>query len=349
MRSSNRRWESSEPAAAGTDSGGSTREARPREQWMDVLRGTAAVLIVLSHALVLPQVYGNSGTPEWALTVDGLVAPFRIPTLMFLSGMLLGPSLAKGPRRYAVGKLRNIAWPYLVWVAVFGALSWPVWSVAGAVLGGSYLWFLLFLLIYYAAAWGLRRVPPLLVVALAFGGSVLAPDGSKFGERLLYLFAVFMAGYLVATRRRWLAALVSSRWTLVAAVIAAVVHVVSPLEYGYGPQSVLITAAGVVLLARASRGVADHRAMLPLRFAGRNSIVFYVSHYPVIAVVVTVASVVGMDTWGATAVLGAVVALTVATLLSLLRPHSLVSWLFTFPARGPGPAVQTQPDARRSG
>ena len=174
---------------------------------------------------------------------------------------------------------------------------------------------------------------------------MLAPDGSKFGERLLYLFAVFMAGYLVATRRRWLAALVSSRWALVAAVIAAVVHIASPLGSGYGPQSVLITAAGVVLLARASRAVADHRAMLPLRFAGRNSIVFYVSHYPVIAVVVTVASGVGMDTWGATAVLGAVVALTVATLLSLLRTRSLVSWLFTFPARGPGPAVRTRPDA----
>ena len=315
------------------------RPRRQRAEWMDLLRGLAAVLVVLSHALVLPEAYADVPTPSWVFRVYELLSPYRIPTLVLLSGMLLAGSLAKGRRRFFAGKLENIGWPYLVWAVVFGALSWPLWSVPGFLLGGSYLWFLLFLLVFYAAAWLLRRVPPGAVVLVAFTGSILAPDGSKHLERPLHLFAVFMLGHLLATHPRVWAWVTGSWWALAAAAALAAVHVASPLGYSYGPGSTLMTAAGVVFLARGAQAVSGLPALAPLRFAGRSSLVFYVVHYPVMAAVVEVATAVGLRQLGPLVALCSVVALSVGAAAALLRDRPWVSWLFAFPARGrPGAA-----------
>ena len=303
---------------------------------MDLVRGIAAGLIVLSHAMLLVQGYGDIPLPQWALTLDQVVAPFRVPTLIFLSGMLLSRSMAKGSRRYLIGKLRNIAWPYLVWVVVFTALSWPVWSLPGVLLGGTYLWFLLFLFVYYLAALALRRVPAVVLVLVPLAASFLAPDGTKYGERLLYLFALFMAGHLVATRGAAWEWLTRSRSAVLVAIALVAVHVGASFEYGYGPQSVLVTAGGIVLVVRAARVLCRRRAAAPLLFAGRASLVYYVSHYPVIAATVNVAVALGLRSVPLLVAINVVVALTVATVLALLRDRAPVSWLFEPPQLGSG-------------
>jgi len=300
---------------------------------MDVVRGLAALLIVVHHSVVLVDDYGGPIPPGWVDDANDALAPFRIPTLMFLSGMLLGPALRKGARRYAVGKWRNLLWPYLVWVVLFGALSWPVWSVPGFLLGGSYLWFLLYLAAYYALAWVLRPVPVVAVVVVALVAAFLAPDGDRYLERGPYLFALFMTGHLAAHHGRAWSWLVRSPWALVGAVAVVVAHVPTPLGSAYGPRSCLLTLAGIVLLTRAARRTAHLRALRPVRFVGRNSLVYYVVHYPATAAVVTLAA--GAATAPdvpALVVLNTVVALVLATALALLRHRPLVSWLFEAPA-----------------
>ena len=300
---------------------------------MDVVRGVAALLIVVHHAVVLLDDYGGPVPPGWADDASDALAPFRIPTLVLLSGMLLGPSLRKGGRRYAAGKLRNLAWPYLVWTVIFGALSWPVWSVPGFLLGGSYLWFLLFLLVFYAGAWVLRAAPTALVVGAALVAAVLAPDGHGYLERLPYLFALFMTGHLAARRGRAWSWLVRSPWALVAAVAVVAAHVPTTLGSAYGPRSLLLTLAGVVLLAQASRRVAHLRALRPVRFAGRNSLVYYLVHYPAIAAVVTLAGgAAGGPGAPVLVALSTALALALATALALLRQRPAVAWLFQAPA-----------------
>ncbi|NSX38244.1 acyltransferase family protein [Pseudarthrobacter oxydans] len=87
--------------------------AKKRMQWMDVMRGAAVLLVILFHTE--SQISGNlpGYEPIFAIFNDA-VAPFRMPTLMLMSGMLLPRSLRKPVGAYLRGKLFVIGWPYLL-------------------------------------------------------------------------------------------------------------------------------------------------------------------------------------------------------------------------------------------
>jgi fucose 4-O-acetylase-like acetyltransferase len=90
-----------------------TKPARARQGWIDVLRGLAILLIISLHASVIIELFGRKA---WAPAVkfNDLFAPYRMPLLMLLSGLLVEDSLRKGPLLYFEGKFRNIAYPYIL-------------------------------------------------------------------------------------------------------------------------------------------------------------------------------------------------------------------------------------------
>ncbi len=307
------------------------QQAPARAAWMDVVRGAAVLLILGFHATVFLEQYGDLVAPAWVVDVNTVMTPLRIPLLTLLSGMLLDGSLRKGRRRYFEGKLRNVAWPYLVWVVLWGAASWPVYSVVGFALGGSYMWFLLYLFSFYCLAWVLRRVPPELVVAVALAASALAPEGSVDAERWPSLFAVFMAGQLLVVRpvvREWL---FGSRWAWPVAALLLALHLGLSLGYDYGTGSTLFTAAGAIALVRLSRRCAASRVLRPLRFVGRSSLVYYVAHYPLMAAVAVAASTAGVSTAAVLLPTLVVLALAASTALACLKHARPVRWLFSAP------------------
>lgn len=302
-----------------------------RQEWMDVVRGTAVLLIVVFHATVFLEQYGDLDAPGWAADVNLVLTPLRIPLLVLLSGMLLGGSLRKGRGRYISGKLRNVGWPYLVWATLWAAMSWPVYSVVGYALGGSYLWFLLYLLTFYAAAWVVRAVPPEVVVLVALAASALAPAGSLHAERWPYLFAVFMVGHLLTLRpavRGWL---FDSHWAPVVAALLLGLHLGFSLGYAYGLESTLLVVAGAIGVVRLSRRYGSAPALRPVRFVGRSSIVYYVAHYPLMAVVAVVATTVGLQQPSLLLAMLVVLSLAACTVLVRLRDRRPVTWLFTAP------------------
>ena len=87
------------------DTPAATAASGGRIQWMDVLRGIAVLLVVVLHGADIPYLNGN-GVEEWA-QVNRYLEPFRMPLLMFLSGILLPRSLAKPLRLYAWGRVRR--------------------------------------------------------------------------------------------------------------------------------------------------------------------------------------------------------------------------------------------------
>lgn len=302
---------------------------------MDVVRGAAVLLIIVFHATELMEGYGGLVPPPWLTDVNVVITPLRIPLLVLLSGMLLGASMRKGWRRYFSGKARNVAWPYVVWLVVWGAVSWPVYSVVGFALGGSYLWFLLYLLSFYVAAWVVRPVPVELVVLGAVVASGLAHGGPMDAERWPYLFAVFMVGHLLTRRttvRTWV---LGSPWALVLAGMLLLAHFGLSLDYGYGLGSSLFMLAGAILALRLARRTGSARALRPLRFVGRRSLVFYVSHYPVMAAVALGATAMGVSSVQLVLLILLASALSTATALAWFAHRAPVSWLFSAPARAP--------------
>lgn len=270
--------------------------------WMDVLRGLAILLVVVNHAAVVTA-ESFADLPSAVTSVNEVFSTFRIPTLVFLSGQLLAPSLAKGARRYAEGKLRNIAWPYLVWTVIYIVVIVRPWAYAGGfgpeqmlryvVLAPSPLWFISFLLAFYVLALGLRRVPTALLILATLGASTLFADATR-PERFFFLFGFFLLGDMVTRHAevagRWLARPVV---LLAAAVGAAGLAVVGArlgeaaryqAEYGLG------VLAAIVVLAFLAHAVSASPSSTPLRYLGRHSIVLFVVHYPAVVVTVQVLS-----------------------------------------------------------
>lgn len=325
--------------------------ARERMRWMDVLRGTAILLVVLSHATrLLADVVPTVVALAW---LDVFLTPYRMPMLMFLSGMLLPVALAKPLPTYYVGKVRRLLWPYVVWVlvlALVGAAPGPLldprtWYAT------SYLWYLFFLLCYFAVAPVVRRWPPALVAAASVA-LVLASvplDGAEDGrvKLLLYLGGFFGLGHVAASAPRLLRRLttpgtMTSTAVVLVGVAPGVVAVTTDLDLRGGVFAVLslVGVLATVVLAQVAVRVGGTRFV---EWVGRGSIVFYTVHFPVL--VLLAAWLEGTaDRWGA---VGGTLLVLGAALLSLgvgaaaaaaryrLAP---VDWLFVMPLPAHAPA-----------
>lgn len=315
-----------------------------RLSWMDGLRGLAIVCIIVLHGTEMLKSIGMASTG--ALEVfNSAAAPFRVPLLMTLSGMLLGGSLAKGAGRYVTGKLRAIAWPYAVWLAILLAV-FPGLGLDTAVRGvwapNTYLWYLHTLLLAYLVALALRRVPAWAsaagALALALIVSALPlPDAVAVvkPERTLLMLCYFFAGSVLMQHlttalpllRRPLPILggLASAACIIGLAAQPDQHVANNALFALPLLASLWV--GIALLSRLPWRDPVARA---LRWVGKHSIVYYVTHW--IAMYWTLQLVAeplvprGVEAVLAAMVLGALLAATgLAWLVQLRTP---VRWLF---------------------
>ena len=302
--------------------------------WMDAVRGTAILLLLIWHSSAVPVLYGQE-MPEVVRTINEFFLPYRMPTLMFLSGMLLPKSISKPLGAYFSGKFAMVVWPYVIWVSIamltFIDDSPPFWHWR-AWYATSYLWFLFFIMVYYLVAPALRRLPAWVPVAVAAVVGLLLPHGST-EQRMAYFAVFFFAGNWLAQRPDALK-LVTHRWAaLIAAIPVALFGIASciwpePLHYTVwgAPASI----AGTVLLAAVfSRMTSGGRIVRVLQFLGRSSIIYYVSHFPVMVGISLL--LIGSVDPVVLALLNFVVSVAVGTGFALLKTRIPVRWLFEAP------------------
>jgi fucose 4-O-acetylase-like acetyltransferase len=263
---------------------------------MDLLRGTAILLVIANHAIYNYQ-QPLSAAPAWLVSTNDVLAPLRMPVVVFMSGLLVTGSLAKPTSTYLAGKMRNIAWPFAVW-SVIGY----VWVAAVLKLRGdpqrdfgpldvftqpfNHLWFLEYIFAFYLIALVARRINPLWVAAAAVVVGLFL-DGDVL--RLVTLLACFMAG-VWCSRHPGLFERLLRRWPVVALAALTLITLVVISFNGfdirehlrYQPQSLPFVAAALVVVGRTAIAIADQRWTRPMRSVGELSIVYYVTHgYPV--------------------------------------------------------------------
>lgn len=242
---------------------------------MDLLRGTAMVLVVLLHAGL------DAGGPD-GQAFDAFLRPFRMPILMALSGLLLQHSLSKGLRTYTLGKLGGIVWPWALWMAVMVViLTQQARQDPVAFLTiGTNLWFLQALACAYALAWVLRPVPPAFVaVGLLLVAAPMQDRVSAIGTYAWYGAFFFMGAALRPVIDRWIQVRFGWPFALgVLAVAGGLSQVPRGLYVPYRLEDAAVSLAGILaaiwLAVRAPR-VAPVRAV---EWIGRNSMVTYLVH-----------------------------------------------------------------------
>ncbi|MFL0457510.1 acyltransferase family protein [Brachybacterium paraconglomeratum] len=321
-----------------------------RMTWMDEVRGTAILLLLLWHASAVPTLFGTE-MPEVVRSVNAFFLPYRMPTLMLLSGMLLARSLRKPLPVYYAGKIAMVLWPYLIWVTIAKmtfldaeALPWWHWRAWYAT---TYLWFLFFIGVYYAVAPFFRRLPPWVPIALGTALALYLPQGST-NQRLGYFAIFFFAGSWLASTPDLINRLARPRASLLLAVPAIAYGTASAiwpdqLEFmAWGaPMSI---AGGLALVGAFAHPRRGGLSTSGVQFLGRSSIVFYVSHFPIMAILSQ--SAVSEAGSLALAAVNLAMALLLGYLLAWGKETAAVSWLFRAPHVLTG-AIAAAPDAIR--
>jgi hypothetical protein len=229
---------------------------------------------------------------------------------------------------------------------LYGAVA-PMWHPRAWIATG-YLWFLFLIACYYFLAPLIRWVPDWLVPLVFFVASV--PVDEKLAVRFLYFGGFFFAGNMVARRPELLGRLVSNRWLIgVSTVLAVAVGAVSAVtDTQYQAQYAVGSLGGILAALAAARRLEGVRWLAGLQSIGRRSIVYYVSHFPVMIGCIAACKAVGLDDLWLVALVNLVAALAVGAVLARYRDTPPVMWLFEAPrlAAGRGGAAShvSQPD-----
>lgn len=313
---------------------------------MDSLRGFAILMVVAYHATDLTLAFVPD-TPGWLTAPNEALSPFRMATLVLLSGMLARSSMDKGSRTYVMGKLRMIAWPYVVWtlisVSIVVAGRWFVGNEPDA--GGlflsvlrqeSYTWFLLYILCFYLLALALRQVPRVPLVFAALVVAALANDYEYF-QRFWYLFAFFIIGDVINQKALVVVGWVGKAWVLAACAAgagASFSYSAFGGEARYSPVWVWSTVAGVLLMIGLASKIQGTGTSRRLAAIGRESIKYYTVHFVVMFVTVRLLVVVADLPSVAVVLLVLLVGIGSGALAAALtRGDSRLNLLFAWPRR----------------
>ncbi|WP_307081635.1 acyltransferase family protein [Arthrobacter agilis] len=319
--------------------------SKPRESWIDCLRGLAILLVIADHsAIATAQRLGSA--PHIVEALNDAANPFRMATLMFLSGMLLPQSLRKTRRQYFCGKFSHIAWPYLLWSCIIlGVYSLGYWIQGTQPLGlgmflriiyspPTLLWYLAYLLVFYLiAAWLSCRLKVLLIPLTMIASGLVGGDASW--QSMLYLFGFFLAGDMAArTRAKWEAFMTNPAALAAGALLAVLAAAVSAAggEVRYQAIWAVPVAGGIFVAIPIAKALATTRVGQLVAGEGRDSIVYYVTHAVVVLILAESLAAIGVSSTWAIYLVCFISALAVGWIaLRCARRSAAVEWAFRLP------------------
>lgn len=308
---------------------------KTRFLWMDFIRGICIFLVISLHAWPALESQAGLTIPPYIEFINRLFFPFRMTILMFLSGMLLSRSLKKPAREFFIGKFNLIYWPFLVWslVVLFAEQRFTIeYILKTPISAPTLLWYLWFLCAYYILAYFVVRfsIPLIAVIIGSMIASIFLPDFLRL-SRFAYLFSFFMLGHLVMVSnvfplRNALIGLIALGAAMIGALLSAY-----GLKVSYVAQHSWIAVSMIVFILWSCQYYKSNFLSYPLEWVGRNSIVFYVVHFPVQCIFARMVA----DNWHVDTdilyLFAIIIALLGAVLVQLLRERSTaVAGLFDF-------------------
>lgn len=288
------------PRMAPRSRSGAPAPDEARVGWVDTAKGICIILVVMMHATL--GVEAEMGREGFMHTVLAFAKPFRMPDFFLVSGLFLSRVIDRDWRSYADKRVVHFVYFYVLWLVIQSLFK--VAQVSGGSPAGflhhlalslvepySTLWFIYILAIFSVVTKLLRGVAPGALFAAAAALQVLpAQTGSFLVDEFCERWVFFLAGYLFAAHvfrvAEWArahagAALVAlGSWALVNGALA-----LTPFD---GPRSMIadlpvislgLGLAGAMAIVAAASLISGLRLAQPLRYAGAQSIVIYLTFF----------------------------------------------------------------------
>lgn len=321
--------------------------ASHRFEWIDIGKAISIILIVIHHLVgvkIAPMM------PVWLAELNNALLPYRIPTFFLLSGMLVPDMRRLDLRTLLQRRIIPLFYLYVLWQFLFAMLFLASDILHGkdyasvqAIVGMFWkpldvLWFIYALVVFNLVLWLLRSIPDGGTLVIGFVAFFLTAYGNvnmvPFAEKLPRLFLWFCLGHVFRDRifqlaahvRVWHLIFVPFWFSLAYALFRGGGEDAGPLTH------LLVSGLALPLLLIVCVNLERSRRALPLVRIGRETLVIYLLHFPMISLAVFVASrvVPSPIIWLGT---GLVFGIAGPLLLARLARGSGLGWLFKCPAR----------------
>jgi uncharacterized membrane protein YcfT len=268
--------------------------AAPRVDWVDYAKGICIIMVVMMHStLGVEKAVEAEG---WMHYVVAFARPFRMPDFFLISGLFLNRVIDRNWRTYADRKVVHFVYFYVLWLMIQGLFRWPVLAMeegGGAVVHAvllafiepfGTLWFIYILPIFFVTAKLVRRVPPVLVLAVA-AALEMAPIEThwvvidEFANRIVF----FLLGWYAAPQIFAFAGKVSEHPR--AAVLGLVLWALIDVAAVWGGVSewpvvsLVLGLMGALAIISVAALIATADVLPLLRYAGEHSIAVYLAFF----------------------------------------------------------------------
>lgn len=148
-----------------------------RVDWVDYAKGICIIMVVMMHSVL--GVEAAAGQTSFMHYVVEFARPFRMPDFFLISGLFLAVVIDRGWRTYLDRKVVHFAYFYVLWVTIQFAFKAPSFAAEMGWIGVAKLyalsfidpfgtlWFIYLLPIFFIVTKLTRRLPPLLIWAVA--------------------------------------------------------------------------------------------------------------------------------------------------------------------------------------
>ncbi len=278
------------------------RPAEDRVVWFDYAKGMCITLVVMMHStLGVGDAMGGEGFMH---EVVAFARPFRMPDFFLLSGLFLFRMIDRDWRTYLDRKAVHFGYFYLLWLVILTVVkhgaelgsdpnAWGASFAQALISPNPNLWFIYVLPLFFVATKLARTIGmpgwALWLAAAAMQTFPMHTGWEAVDDYGARYFVFFLTGYLLAPQVFKLAAWAREHMAEAAIGLAgwfsfnaAIAFSASPVE-GYAKVAdvpgvrIAVGLIGAMAVVTAASLLSRMNWAGYLRYAGRNSIVLYVS------------------------------------------------------------------------